>query len=95
MANKKKTAAQLEREIKDVLSRKLRSSADPSVQRAAMNLEEAAYAVFERVGGEDLTRTEFHEEVRGLLRPFSWGSRGSAETDRHIDTLYKRIYGGV
>ena len=89
---KKKTAAQLEREIKDVLSRKLRSSTDPSVQRTAENLEEAAYAVYERPGGEDLTRVEFQEEVRGLLRP---SGRSSAETDRHIDTLYRRIYGGV
>ena len=92
---KKKTAAQLEREIRAVLSRKLHSSTDPSVQRAAMDLEEAAYAVFERLGGEDLTRTEFHEEVRGMLRSgYAW-SRGSSEADRHIDTLYKRIYGGV
>ena len=92
---KKKTAAQLEREIKAVLSRKLRSSTDLSVQRAATRLEEAAYAVFERPGGEDLTRAEFHEEVLGLLQPLAWGSRGTAETDRHIDTLYRHIYGGV
>ena len=91
----KKTAAQLEREIKAVLSRKLHSSTDPLVQRAATDLEEAAYAVFERPGGEDLTRAEFHEEVRGMLRSgYEW-SRGSSEADRHIDTLYKRIYGGV
>ena len=91
MEKKKKTAAQLEREIKAVLSRKLPSSmASPSAQRTATDLEEAAYAVFERPGGEDLTRTEFHEEVRGMLRGMV--PRG---IDRHIDTLYRRIYGGV
>ena len=95
---KKKTAAQLEREIRDVLSRKVFSSTDPSVQWTATELAEAAYAVFERPGGEDLTRAEFHEEVRGLLRPDARWSRGSAEIDRldrHINTLYKRIYGSI
>ena len=93
---KKKTAAQLEREIKDVLSRKVVSSTDPSVQWTASELAEAAYAIFERPGGEDLTRDEFYEEVRGLLRPDDRWIRGSTDTDRlnrYLDTLYKRIYG--
>lgn len=92
---KKKTAAQLEREIRDVLTRKVFSSTDPSVQWTATELAEAAHSVFERPGGEDLTSAEFHEEVRGLLRPDARWSRGTAETDRlnrHIATLYKRIY---
>jgi hypothetical protein len=90
---KKTTTAQLEREIKDVLSRKLPSHmARASTRKSAELLEEAAYAVFKRVGGEDLTRAEFHEEVLGLLHQPGFTS---AELNRHIDTLYKRIYGDV
>ena len=90
MAKKKKTAAQLNREINDALSAyPTRKLADPSAQRVADEIEEAAYAVFERPGGEDLTYAEFHEEVRGLLR----GSYLSSALNQHIDTLYRRIYG--
>ena len=50
-------------------------------------VEEAAYAVFDRRGGEDLTQAEFHEEVLGLLR------NSSTAMEKQIDRLYKHIYG--
>jgi hypothetical protein len=52
-------------------------------------IEEAAYAVFDRPGGEDLTRDAFREEVLGLLR------HSGTATEKQIDALYKRIYGGA
>ena len=76
-----KSSAQLDREIAEILARK-------HSQERAEDVTDAAYAVFDRPGGEDLTRAEFREEVLGLLR------HGGSGVDRAIDSLYKHIYGG-
>jgi hypothetical protein len=62
-------------------------AAHATKSREAELIEEAAYAVFERPGGEDLSKEEFLEEVRGLLRG------GGSSADRQINVLYRRIYG--
>ena len=76
-----KSPAQLDREIAEILAKK-------HSQARAEDVTEAAYAVFDRPGGEDLTRAEFREEVLGLLR------LSGAGVDRAIGTLYRHIYGG-
>ena len=85
-----KTAKQLDHEIAEILAKKR----GPSQQRQlpSEDITEAAYSVFARPSGEDLTLDEFREEVRGLLRI---GGSGivSESLDKAINALYKHIYG--
>jgi hypothetical protein len=92
MPPRKKSPAQLDAEIARALGtskpRASREAIDPAKRE---EITEAAYAVFYRPGGEDLTRAEFHEEVLGLLRGFGLFS---APLEKQLDALYKHIYGG-
>jgi len=85
-----KTPKQLDHEIAEILAKKPGPSRRPPPSE---EITEAAYSVFERPGGEDLTLDEFREEVRGLLRMI--GSEiASASLDKAINALYRHIYGG-
>ncbi len=83
---RKKTNAQLDREIAAALAKpRGRHSLEPS----PAEVKDAVYAVAERRGSEDLTPAEWREEVRGLLR------YGSAKTEKLIDLYCQRIHGGA
>ena len=85
-----KTPKQLDRDIAEILAKKR----GPSRQRIPSEaITEAAYNVFERPGGEDLTLDEFREEVRGLLR-ISGSGIIDASLDKAINALYRYIYEG-
>lgn len=90
MSLRKKSPAQLDAEIASALSKTKKTRASGAVIDPAKleEIEEAAYVVYYRPGGEDLTRAEFHEEVLGRLR---FASRA---IEKQIDVLYKHIYGG-
>ena len=92
MSPRKKSPAQLDAEIATALTKpkKLRTSIAAADPAKLEEVEEAAYAVFYRPGGEDLAPAEFHEEVLGLLR----GSGLTKALEKQIDVLYKHIYGG-
>ena len=89
MPPRKKSPAQLDAEIASALSTKKKRASGAVIDPAKLEeIEEAAYAVYYRPGGEDLTRAEFHDEVLGLLR---FASRA---IEKQIEVLYKHIYGG-
>jgi hypothetical protein len=80
---RKKSDAQLDKEIAAILAKpRGPRSMDPETIRNAV------YAVDNRPGSEDLTRAEWCEEVRGLLR------HGGASTDKLIDLYSRRFHGG-
>ena len=90
-ATKKKSPAQLDREIAEALagSRSTKRQLPPipkvtSDSRERALIEEAAEAVYNRPGGEDLTKEEFREEVYGFLN-FPFDLRA---TETLVDKLY-------